>query len=80
MTDRHETVRDTQSRGLQEVDERLHDADKRTPHRAAEQTSPEPEPEPKRPATPAEGAEQDIGQLENPPQAEGPRERNNDAV
>lgn len=68
--------RQTRNRGLQKEDERLHDPDKRTPHRAADQDTPEQE----RPTTPAEDRNQDIAQLENPPQAEGPRERNNDAV
>jgi hypothetical protein len=76
MGDQNKAARDTRNRGLQEEDKRLHEADQRTPQRAAEQTSPEPE----RLTTPQEDAEQDISQLENPPQAEGPRERNNNAV
>lgn len=68
--------RATRNRGLQEADDRQRDADRRTPHRAAEQDAPEQE----RLTTPAEEQDQDISQLENPPQAEGPRERNNDAV
>ena len=71
-----EAERETRNRGLQEEEKRQHDPSKRTPHRAVEQTAPEAE----RPATPAEEQSQDISQLENPPQAEGPRERNNDAV
>lgn len=68
--------RETRNRGLEEESRRQQDPAKRTPHRAADQDSPEPE----RPMTPAEEQEQDIAHLENPPQAEGPRERNNDAV
>ena len=37
-------------------------------------------PQQERPTTPAEDRDQDLAQMENPPQAEGPRERNNDAV
>ena len=66
----------TRNRGLKEEDKRLHDPDKRTPHRAVEQDAPEQE----RMTTPQEDEGQSIDQLENPPQAEGPRERNNDAV
>lgn len=76
MADPNEAARETRNRGLKEEDHRLHDADKRTPHRTVEQNSPEPE----RLTTPQEDAEQDIGNLENPPQAEGPRERSNHAV
>ena len=76
MGENNEAARETRNRGLQEEDKRLHDTDKRTPHKAAEQTSPEPE----RLTTPQEDADQDISQLENPPQAEGARERNNNAV
>ena len=79
MADTRKTAdaeRQTRNRGLQEEDQRQHDPDKRTPHRAVEQNAPEQE----RPTTPDETSEQDIAQLENPPQAEGPRERNNDAV
>lgn len=71
-----EAERETRNRGLQEEDERQHDPDKRTPHRAIEQSAPEQE----RPTTPDEEANEDIAQLENPPQAEGPRERSNDGV
>ena len=66
----------TRNRGLEEEDKRLHDPDKRTPHRAVEQDAPEQE----RLTTPQEEQDQSIEQLENPPQAEGPRERNNNAV
>ena len=76
MAEQNDAARDTRNRGLQEEDERLHKADQHSPRRAADQTSPEPE----RVTTPAEDAGQDISQLENPPQAEGPRERNNNAV
>ena len=76
MGDQNEAARKTRNRGLQEEDTRLRDADQRTPRRAAEQTSPEPE----RLTTPQEDADQDISQLENPPQSEGPRERNNNAI
>lgn len=79
MTDRKKTPdaeRATRNRGLQEEDERLHDPDRRTPHRAVEQDAPEPE----RTVTPDEVSSEDIAQLENPPQAEGPRERSNEGV
>ena len=76
MPDQNKAARDTINRGLKEEDHRLHEPDERTPRRAVEQNAPEPE----RPTTPAEDAEQDISQLENPPQTEGPRERNNNAV
>ena len=76
MPDSNEAKRQTQNRGLQEEDHRLHEPDERTPRRAVEQSSPQPE----RLTTPQEDAGEDIGQLENPPQAEGPRERNNHAV
>jgi hypothetical protein len=68
--------RDTRNRGLQEEESRLRDAERRPPHRAADQDTPESE----RPVTPQEKAESDIAHLENPPQAEGPRERSNDGV
>ena len=71
-----EAERETRNRGLQEEDKRQHDPDKRTPHRAIEQKTPEPE----RLTRQDEEADEDIAQLENPPQAEGPREKNNDAV
>lgn len=71
-----EAERETRNRGLQEEDKRQHDPDKRTPHRAVEQGAPEPE----RPPTPDEERSEDIAQLENPPQAEGPRERSNEGV
>lgn len=68
--------RETRNQALKQEDRHMHDAEKRTPRRAAEQDAPEPE----RPTTLQEDAEQDVAHLENPPQAEGPRERNNDAV
>ena len=68
--------KETRNRGLQEEDKRQHDPDKRTPHRAVEQDAPEQE----RPTTPDETQDEDIAQLENPPQAEGPRERSNNGV
>jgi hypothetical protein len=72
-----DAARETRNRGLKEEDHRQHQPDdNRTPRRAADQASPEPE----RVTTPQEDADQDISQLENPPQAEGPRERNNNAV
>ena len=64
------------NRGLQEEDKRLRDPEQRTPQRAVEQDAPEAE----RSTTPQEDQAQSIEQLENPPQTEGPRERNNDAV
>lgn len=71
-----EAEKETRNRGLQEEDKRQHDPDKRTPHRAIEQDAPEQE----RPTTPDEERSEDIAQLENPPQAEGPRERSNEGV
>lgn len=68
--------RDARNRGLQEEDRRLHDQDDRPPHGSMESDATEPE----RHVTPQEKEEQDIAHLENPPQSEGPRERNNDAV
>jgi hypothetical protein len=71
-----EAERDTRNRGLKEEEERLHEPGERPPHTSAEQAHPEPE----RPTTPQEDAEDDIASLENPPQSEGPRERGNKAV
>lgn len=48
-----------------------HEARRLSPKKADEQASPEPE----RLVTPQERAGQDIEELENPPQAEGPRDR-----
>lgn len=64
------------NRGLTEEEKRLHDPEQRPPHGAVQQDAPEPE----RATTPQKDEEQGIAQLENPPQVEGPRERNNDAV
>ena len=71
-----EAERETRNRGLQEEDKRQHDPDKRTPHRAIEHDTPEQD----RTTTPDEVKGEDIAQLENPPQSEGPREKSNDAV
>jgi hypothetical protein len=71
-----EAERETRNRGLQEEDKRQHDPASRTPHRAVEQDAPEPV----RPPTPDEERNEDIAQLENPPQVEGPRERSNEGV
>lgn len=68
--------RTTRNRGLQETEKRQHDPDQRAPHRAVEQDAPEQE----RKVTPDEKSDQDIAQLENPPQSEGPRERSNNGV
>lgn len=68
--------RETRNRGLKEEEKRLRDPESRPPHSAMETDASEPE----RPVTPQEKNEQDVAHLENPPQAEGPRERNNDAV
>jgi hypothetical protein len=68
--------RSARNEGLKQDDQRLQDPAQRSPHTAAKQGPPEPE----RPITPQEDAEQDLARLENPPQTEGPRERNNDAV
>jgi hypothetical protein len=62
--------------GLQKEERRLRDPDRRPPRSMVESDASEPE----RPTTPQEDAEQDIAHLENPPQAEGPRERSNDGV
>jgi hypothetical protein len=72
--DRAET--DAMNKGLDREEERLRDPERRPPRRAVDSDASEPE----RPTTPQEDAEQDIAHLENPPQSEGPRERNNDAV
>ncbi|HSK20626.1 MAG TPA: hypothetical protein VK912_15850 [Longimicrobiales bacterium] len=71
-----EAERETRNRGLQEEDKRQHDPDKHAPHRAVEQDAPEQE----RLTTQDEKDGEDIAQLENPPQSEGPREKSNDAV
>jgi hypothetical protein len=79
MTERQdgsEAERETRNRGLRDEEERQHDPEKRPPHRAIEQDAPEPE----RPTTPDEDSAEDIAQLENPPQTEGPRERSNKGV
>jgi hypothetical protein len=77
VTDSEEQAeRDTRNRGLKDDEKRLRDPEERAPHSSMETDASEPE----RPVTPLEDAEQDIAHLENPPQAEGPRERNNDAV
>ena len=79
MSERNEmsdAERATRNRGLQDADRREHDPEKLTPRHAIDQDAPEPE----RLTTPDEDSDQDIAQLENPPQAEGPRERNNEAV
>jgi hypothetical protein len=68
--------RSTRNRGLEEAEKRQRDPNRRAPHRAAEQEHPEQE----RAATPDEKSDQDIAQLENPPQSEGPRERSNNGV
>jgi hypothetical protein len=77
MTERSkDTERDARNRGLQEEDRRLHDPEERPPHSTMETDASEPE----RPETPQEKAETDVAHLENPPQAEGPRERSNEGV
>ena len=79
MADHERTTdaeRSTRNRGLEEAEKRQRDPDQHTPHRADEQGHPEQE----RTATPDEKSEQDIAQLENPPQSEGPRERSNNGV
>lgn len=68
--------RETRNRGLKEEEERLRDPASRPPHSEMETDASEPE----RHVTPQEREEQDIAHLENPPQAEGPRERNNEGV
>ncbi|HSJ10457.1 MAG TPA: hypothetical protein VK928_11110 [Longimicrobiales bacterium] len=65
--------RNTRNEALQNEDDKLHDPDQRTPHRAVDRSTPA------RQDTP-DVAKEDIANLENPPQTEGPRERNNDAV
>jgi hypothetical protein len=67
--------RDARNIGLKEEAKRLRDKEDRT-HGNIESDATAPE----RPVAPPEDAEADIAHLENPPQAEGPRERNNDAV
>jgi hypothetical protein len=70
--------RDAVNRGLQTEQDRLEDPDRRPPHhkRLVESDASEAE----RPTTIQEDSEQDIAHMENPPQAEGPRERSNDGV
>jgi hypothetical protein len=68
--------RSNRNRGLEEAEKRQRERHGRSPHRAAEQEHPEQE----RSATPDEKSDQDIAQLENPPQSEGPRERSNNGV
>jgi hypothetical protein len=68
--------RTTRNRGLKEEEERLRDPEGRPPHSDMETGASEPE----RAVTPQERDEQDIAHLENPPQAEGPRERSNEGV
>ena len=70
------TERETRNKGLDNAEEELRDPDKRTPHHSKEQSSPKTG----HPTTAAEKNAGDIANLENPPQSEGPRERNNDAV
>jgi hypothetical protein len=68
--------RDARNQGLKEEEKRLRDPQGRPPHSTME-TDPS---QPERPSTLQEDANADVAHLENPPQAEGPRERNNDAV
>jgi hypothetical protein len=68
--------RDARNRGLEEEEKRLRDPKSRPPHSEMETDASEPE----RPPTLHEESNADVAHLENPPQAEGPRERNNDAV
>jgi hypothetical protein len=77
VTDKEEQAeRDTRNRGLKDDEKRLRDPEQRPPHSSMETDATQPE----RAVTPLEDGERDIAHLENPPQAEGPRERNNDAV
>jgi hypothetical protein len=74
MTEKpNEGARNARNRGLQEEEKRLRDPDSRPPHSAMETEASQPE----RPTTLQENAEADVAHLENPPQAEGPRERSN---
>jgi hypothetical protein len=70
--DTNAAERATRNEALQNEDEKLHDPDQRTPHRAVDRNVPEQDHAP--------AAKEDIANLENPPQTEGPRERNNNAV
>lgn len=72
--DRKNAEAEVRNRGLKEEEKRLHDQQGRPPHSAMETDASEPE----RPTTEQEKSEQDIAHLENPPQAEGPRERSNE--
>jgi hypothetical protein len=74
--DKKDAERDARNRGLQEEEKRLHDADQRPPHSDMETDASEPE----RPVNTQEVEDDDIARLENPPQADGPRERSNDSV
>jgi hypothetical protein len=73
MEQNRDAESEARNRGLQEEEKRLRDPEQRPPHGALETDASEPE----RPETPQEVNEQDIAHLENPPQAEGPRERSN---
>jgi hypothetical protein len=70
--------RDAMNRGLDKEQDRLEDPDRRPPHH--EEMSPADASHAERPSTPQEDDEEDIAHLENPPQAEGPRERSNKSV
>ena len=61
-----------QNRALEETDERLHEPQKRPPHHKDAQPSPNKQ----RQEAPVDSPEQ----LENPPQTDGARERNNNSV
>lgn len=66
--------RQNRDRALQHKEDTLHDPDEREPHRAVEHTEPGPS------RAKGDTEEQDIANLENPPQSDGPRERNNHGV
>jgi hypothetical protein len=69
--------KDVLDKGLTEEEKRLRDPHGRPPHSEPERLSESSAADPERPVTPAEKANDDIAHLENPPQAEGPRERSN---
>ena len=54
-------------------------ADLSGPHKSPLFADEQDQPEPERPTTPLEEAEQDVGSLEDPPQAEGSRDEGDES-
>jgi hypothetical protein len=63
------------NQGLDEEEQRLRDPERRPPRGGVQSDASEPEP-----TTPKKAADEDVANLENPPQTEGPRERSNEGV